>query len=60
MNIIGNAIDALQPMINPNSNSPLKITITTEIEAENQVIIRIADHGIGMSEVVPKRIFDPF
>ncbi|NES04337.1 MAG: HAMP domain-containing histidine kinase [Okeania sp. SIO2F4] len=60
LNIIGNAIDALEPMRNPNSNSPPQITITTEIETENQVIIRIADNGIGMSEVVQKRIFDPF
>ena len=60
MNIIGNAIDALEPMRNPNSNSSPQITITTEIEAENQVIIRISDNGMGMSEAVKKQIFDPF
>nr|WP_287521277.1 ATP-binding protein [Okeania sp. SIO2C2] len=60
MNIIGNAIDAVQPMGKESSNPPLKITITTAIEAKNQVIIRIADNGIGMSEAVQKQIFDPF
>ncbi len=37
-----------------SSNPPPKITITTAIEAKNQVIIRIADNGIGMSEAVQK------
>ena len=60
MNIIGNAIDALQPMRKESSNSLPQITITTEIDTENQVIIRIADNGMGMSEAVQKRIFDPF
>ncbi|MEM1172589.1 MAG: ATP-binding protein, partial [Cyanobacteria bacterium P01_H01_bin.35] len=60
MNIISNAIDALQPMRNKNKKSSSKITITTEIEAEKVLIIRIADNGMGMSETVQKRIFDPF
>ncbi len=60
MNIISNAIDALQPIRNKNNNSSPEITITTEIEAEKFVIIRIADNGMGMSEAVQKRIFDPF
>ncbi|NEO52306.1 MAG: AAA family ATPase [Okeania sp. SIO3B5] len=60
MNIISNAIDAVQPMRKESSNSLPQITITTEIDTENQVIIRIADNGIGMSEAVQKHIFDPF
>ncbi|MCL2932791.1 MAG: AAA family ATPase [Trichodesmium sp. MAG_R03] len=60
MNIISNAIDALQPMRNKNSHSYPQITITTKIEAKNQVIILIADNGMGMSEAVKKQIFDPF
>ncbi|MGD1805253.1 ATP-binding sensor histidine kinase [Dapis sp. BLCC M126] len=60
MNIIGNAIDALQPMRSKKNNSSPQITITTEIEAAKFVIIRIADNGMGMSEAVQKRIFDPF
>ncbi|MGB3514759.1 MAG: ATP-binding protein, partial [Microcoleaceae cyanobacterium] len=64
MNIISNAIDALQPMriksSEPSQNIQPQITITTEIKATNQLIIRIADNGMGMNEEVQKRIFDPF
>nr|WP_246844530.1 ATP-binding protein [Hydrocoleum sp. CS-953] len=60
MNIIGNAIDALEPMRKESSNLLPQITITTKIETENQVIIQITDNGMGMSETVQKRIFDPF
>ncbi|MDJ0555150.1 MAG: AAA family ATPase [Microcoleaceae cyanobacterium MO_207.B10] len=60
MNIIGNAIDALETMRKSSSNSTPQISINTEIEAKNQVIIKIADNGMGMSETVQKRIFDPF
>ncbi len=60
MNIIANAIDTLEPIRKPSSHLCPQITITTEIEATNQVIIKIADNGMGMSEAVQKRIFDPF
>ncbi|MGD1702721.1 sensor histidine kinase [Dapis sp. BLCC M229] len=43
-----------------SSNSPPQITITTERETENQVIIRITDNGMSMSKTVKKQIFDPF
>ena len=61
MNLIANAIDALE-----ESNSsqkmveiaPNQISITTEIDnAKQQVIIRIGDNGMGMSEEVKKKIF---
>ncbi|MEM1173086.1 MAG: ATP-binding protein, partial [Cyanobacteria bacterium P01_H01_bin.35] len=60
MNIISNAIDALETMRKSSSNSTPQITITTDTEAEKVLIIRIADNGMGMSETVQKRIFDPF
>ncbi|NEQ39735.1 MAG: AAA family ATPase [Okeania sp. SIO3I5] len=60
MNIIANAIDALEHKRKSSTNSLPQITITTEIEAEIRVIIRIADNGMGMSEAVQKHIFDPF
>ncbi len=36
------------------------IRITTQLIETNQVIIRIADNGQGMTETVRKRLFDPF
>ncbi|MEB3340610.1 ATP-binding protein, partial [Okeania sp.] len=60
MNIIGNALDALENIRDKNSNSFPQITITTEIEAEKFMIIRIADNGMGISEEVQQRMFDPF
>jgi CheY-like chemotaxis protein len=51
-NIVFNAVDAM-----PNGGG---ITITTSIQAEDWVEMRIADTGIGMAEEVRKRVFDPF
>jgi len=51
-NIVFNAVDAM-----PNGGG---ITITTSIQAEDWVELRIADTGIGMSEEVRRRVFDPF
>ncbi|MBD0347099.1 MAG: PAS domain S-box protein, partial [Coleofasciculus sp. Co-bin14] len=36
------------------------IRIHTEVIDGNQVLIRIADNGLGMTEEVKRRIFDPF
>lgn len=61
MNILSNAIDALESQI-----CPREITISTSIVAKDSaansevVTIRIADNGPGMSEAVKKKIFDPF
>jgi CheY-like chemotaxis protein len=51
-NIVFNAVDAM-----PNGGA---VTITTSIQAEDWVEMRIADTGIGMTEEVRKRVFDPF
>jgi signal transduction histidine kinase/ActR/RegA family two-component response regulator len=51
-NIIFNAIDAM-----PEGGN---ITISTQLQAEDWVEVRIADSGIGMTEEVRKRVFDPF
>lgn len=51
-NIVFNAVDAM-----PNGG---EIAITTSVQAEDWVEMRIADTGIGMSEEVRKRVFDPF
>lgn len=36
------------------------ITITTEVIQNNQVLIIIADNGMGMTETVKNKLFDPF
>lgn len=51
-NIVFNAVDAM-----PNGG---EIAITTSVQAEDWVEVRIADTGIGMTEEVKKRVFDPF
>ncbi len=63
MNIISNAIDALE-----ESNSelsfeeiqllPNRITITTSLTKNKQVLISIKDNGTGMTEEVKKSIFE--
>ena len=61
MNIINNAIDALNDKFSKSSNlSNPEIRISTKIVNNNVVEIRIADNGLGMIEEVRQKIFDPF
>ncbi len=68
MNILSNAIDALEMgtsnwEIASQTFSKLSlptIRIRTEMKDDNRVLIRIADNGLGMSESILKRIFNPF
>jgi two-component system NtrC family sensor kinase len=53
MNIIGNAIDALEPI------DPAKITITSEL-VDNYAEITISDNGLGIPETLIEKLFDPF
>jgi predicted ATPase/signal transduction histidine kinase len=57
MNIINNAIDALE---SSDTNCQPTIIIQTELRETNKILIRIADNGIGMSESVQNKIFNPF
>ncbi|MDJ0519458.1 MAG: AAA family ATPase [Trichodesmium sp. MO_231.B1] len=63
MNLIANAIDAMDESnfgqtFTEIKASPNQISITTEIDnAKQQVIIRIGDNGMGMSEEVKQKIF---
>jgi len=65
MNILANAIDALEEAIlssalsDSSVNYPKKITIKTEISENNQnVVIRIKDNANGMTEEVKSSIFN--
>jgi signal transduction histidine kinase len=63
MNIIGNAIDALESQrfgINSSQQSQPTIWIRTEIRDGEYVVVRIADNGPGISEEAKSSLFDPF
>ncbi|WP_377478428.1 MAG: PAS domain S-box protein [Microcoleus anatoxicus] len=55
MNIIANAIDAVEEQ----KSNPGIIRLRTEVEG-NFVAIAISDNGVGMTDRVKQRIFDPF
>ncbi|MCF4965956.1 sensor histidine kinase [Nostoc sp. CMAA1605] len=62
MNLIANAIDALEESMSnsPESLTQPQIQIRTESMNNQQIMIRIADNGPGIPEDVKTRLFDPF
>ncbi|BAY22465.1 two-component sensor histidine kinase [Calothrix sp. NIES-2100] len=54
MNILSNAIDALEDIKNP------QIRIYTEVINSNCIAIRIADNGNGITPEIISKLFDPF
>ncbi len=60
MNILSNAIDAVEESVIKTQNPKPKIRIRTEISRPNYVVIKIADNGAGIPEEIQPRIFDPF
>lgn len=61
MNILANAIDALDEVYEKNHNSDnLLIEITTSLINQEQVLIKIKDSGIGMPPEVKAHIFDNY
>jgi signal transduction histidine kinase len=64
MNLLANAIDALEESNQGRTfaeiaSNPNIIHIST-IKADNQVIISIADNGLGIPEAICSKLFDPF
>ena len=43
-----------------NSSPTPTITICTEVKANNRAVIHIMDNGVGMTEEVQKKLFNPF
>lgn len=71
LNIISNAIDALELAFNQNTYccEPLSdqksetiptISISTQLNNSNQVEVSIADNGVGITPEVQQLMFDPF
>ncbi|NJL62429.1 MAG: GAF domain-containing protein, partial [Methylacidiphilales bacterium] len=60
MNLLSNAIDALEDGIEKGKVSNPTINIATQISENNHIIISIADNGIGIEPEIKKRLFDPF
>jgi signal transduction histidine kinase len=63
MNLIANAIDALEDSISGNkelTTYKLMIWIHTELTKANNILISIADNGVGIPEEVFSKLFDPF
>ena len=58
MNIISNAIDALQESIEFKNNP--QIIINTELINNQKISISIKDTALGMTEEVRRQIFNPF
>ncbi|BAZ08499.1 integral membrane sensor signal transduction histidine kinase [Calothrix sp. NIES-4071] len=59
MNLLANAIDALEEC-DKQTQSPRQIWISTQVVANNQVQIVIADNGSGIPETTLSQIFNPF
>lgn len=60
MNILSNAIDAVEEKWAENSLFKPEITIITERWENNFVVVRIADNGSGIAPETQQKIFDTF
>lgn len=61
MNLIGNAIDALEDAFDNNNCQDKTPAITIKTQAiSDKVIVKIADNGLGMDEEVKKHLFEQF
>jgi hypothetical protein len=60
MNILSNAIDALEDAIAEGLITTPEIYIQTELLDSQQVLIQISDNGPGIPESMQQRLFDPF
>jgi two-component system, NtrC family, sensor kinase len=59
MNILANAIDALQELPS-NETNPCQIKIVTSVIDDQTVQISFTDNGVGIPAAIQAKIFDPF
>lgn len=59
MNILSNAIDALEDKEDTSNKNPTIWIYTETIQSDN-LLITVADNGIGIDENVRNKLFDPF
>ncbi|MEG4342211.1 ATP-binding protein [Microcoleus sp. A003_D6] len=60
MNIISNAIDALEEVKKEDKGYSPTIWVSTEITGDNTVTVKIRDNGPGIASASAQQIFDPF
>ncbi|BAZ14139.1 two-component sensor histidine kinase [Calothrix sp. NIES-4071] len=60
MNLLSNAIDALEESYAQHKTQNPTITISTHITVDNMVSIYIIDNGKGIDENIKNKLFDPF
>jgi two-component system, NtrC family, sensor kinase len=60
MNLLINAIDALEDGIRKGKVSNPAINITTQILENHRIAISIRDNAMGIEPEIQKRLFDPF
>ncbi len=60
MNLLSNAIDALEEANAQDQTLTPTITISTTLLESKQVVIKITDNGPGIPADVKQRLFDPF
>ena len=59
MNLLVNAVDALDEAVEDNLPVPLQVTVSTRLE-QQQATISIHNGGVGIPAHVQSRLFDPF
>jgi len=63
MNILSNAIDAVEERLETDYTFKPEIRISTTVEVQKNcrfAVVRIADNGLGISSHIKQRLFDPF
>ena len=61
LNLINNAFYAVnqRKLISTDENYTPSVSVTTQ-QLDNQIIIKVKDNGIGMSEATKAKVFQPF